>query len=519
MRNEINPPPRPAKRGEGRGDGPLFALLLVTVTVTACGSRGTLFTTPLKPLPIIATSTAMVSVVPQTNRAIVLRPDVQTPTALRLTPGARLAKRIPHADALVVLTGTPRASTVDLVDLAANEVQSLELPGFFDAVTFSEDGRFAVFTYDGASTAGPLIARNLNEVGLLTVGSRTINRLQLDTESLAPRGVLFGPLEPNRQLVSVALERGVAIFDALHPEVPARRITIRPPGTSSESSVVEAVFSRDAHWLFLRATALDDVIAIELGPEVGQPIAASINFVSGGRGLTDLESAPAAFPDSVLAVYATSQELWLLDARGIADNAKKLISPEAISTISVLGGSRVLAWDSRGSKGVVAWDLADGRSGSSVLDGATGSATLVPAMGKALFFHATTQGGGPSLSTVTLTEETNRLRLRLQSIQLARTVQASAVDDASQRLFFAVNNSNSVVTLELSTLRLAEMPLDTASTTLHYLPELDVLASVNGSSDRLGDVTLWPAGDIERTHAIRFTDFLLTGDLDRAEAP
>lgn len=493
-----------------------FAILLA---ITACGGQGTLYTAPLKPLPTIATSSAIVTIVPQTNRAIVLRPDVTTPAALRLSAGARLARRVPHADALVVLTGTARAPTVDLIDVSANEVQSLPLPGFFDTITFSEDGRFGVFSYDAATSTGPLVARNLNEVGLLTVGDRTITRLQLDTESLAPRGVLFGPLEPNRQLVAVALERGVAIFDALHPEVPARRITIRPPGTSSESSVVESVFSRDARWLFLRATALDDVIAIELGPEIGQPVSASINFVSGGRGLTDLEPSPEAFPDSVLAVYSITRELWLLDARGIVDNSKRLSSPEAISTVSVLGGSKVLAWDSRGSKGVVAWDLADGRSGSSVLDGATGSATLVPSMGKALFFHATTTTGGASLTTVTLAEETNRLRLRLQSIQLARSVQASAVDDASQRLFFAVNASTAVVTLELATLRLAEMPLDTNSTTLHYLPELDFLASVNGASDRLGDVTMWPAGEVERPTAIRFTDFLLTGDLDRPEAP
>jgi hypothetical protein len=494
-------------------------MLPALLALSACGGQGTLFTSPLKPLPTVATASAIVTVVPQTNRAVVLRPDVPTPVALRLSPGARLARRIPHADALVVLTGTARAPTVDLLDLAANEVQSLPLPGFFDGVTFSEDGRFGVFTYDASTSSGPLVARNLNEVGLLTTASRTVTRLQLDTESLAPRGVLFGPIEPNRQLVAVTLERGVAVFDALHPEVAARRITIRPPGTSSESSVEEAIFSRDARWLFLRATALDDVIAIELGTEVGQPISASINFVSGGRGLTDLEPSPEQFPDSVLAVYAVTRELWLLDARGIQDNSKKLVSPEAISTVSVLGGSRVLAWDSRGSKGVVAWDIADGRSGSSVLDGATGSATLVPAMGKALFFHATTASGGPSLTTVTLAEETNRLRLRLQSIQLSRTVASSAVDDASQRFFFAVSSSNAVVTLELATLRLAEMPLDTASTTLHYLPDLDFLASVNGGSDRLGDVTMWPAGAVDRPTAIRFTDFLLTGDLDRAEAP
>lgn len=496
-----------------------LAVFGVGVLLSACGGRGVLYTAPIKPLPLVATGAALVAVVPQTNRAIILRPDVPTPTALRITPGARLAQRIPHAEALLVLGGSARAPSVDLLDLTTNEVQQLELPGLFDRISFSEDGRFGVFTYDAATAAGPLVARNLNEVGLLTVGARSIDRLQLDTESLAPRGVLFGPLEPNRQLVAVTLERGVALFDALHPEAPARRITIRPPGTSSESSVVEAVFSSDARWLFLRATALDDVIAIELGTEVGQAPSASINFVSGGRGLTDIESSPPGFPDTVVAVYAATRELWLLDARGIEDNARRLISPEAISRVSVLGGNQVLAWDDRGSKGVVAWDLSDGRSGSSVLDGVTGAATLVPSMGKALFFHSTTAAGGPSLSTVTLAEETNRLRLRLQSIQLARPVQTSAIDDASQRLFFAVSASPSVVTLELATLRLAEMPLDSQATSISFLPGIDFLASNNTGTDRYGDVTMWPAGEIERSRAIRFTDFLFTGDLDRAEAP
>jgi hypothetical protein len=393
------------------------------------------------------------------------------------------------------------------------------LTGFFDLVTFNPSGSFGVLTYDAGSSTGPLVARNLNELALFETATRTLSRVQLDTESLAPRGVLFGPAEPNRQLVAVTLERGVALFDARHPDVAPRRITIRPPGSTSEQSVSEAVFSLDAKWLFLRVSTLDDVIAIELGDEVGQPISASINFVSGGQGLTDLEVAPQGFPDAVLAVYATSRELWLLDAHGIQDRARKLVSPEAINAVTSLGGTKVLAWAGGGSKGVVAWDLADGRSGTSVLDGAANAPTLVPTMGKALFFHSATTQGGPSLSTVTLADETNRIRLRLQSIQLAHAEQAATVDDASQRLFFSVSGSTSVVTLELSTLQLQEMSLDTAPASLVHLAEQDWLAAFTNAPDRLGDVTLWPAGEVDRTKAIRFTDYLLTGDLDRAEAP
>lgn len=488
---------------------------LALLTLAACGGRGTLYTSPLKPLPVVATSSAVVQVVPTTNRAVILNPEVKTPTALRLSEGARLARRVPTAEALVVLTGTPRHPTVDVVDVAAGEVQTLELPGFFDDVTFSADGRFGVFTYDASTTSGPLVARNLNEVALLETRTRTLTRLQLDTESLAPRGVLFAPAETNRQLVAVRLERGVALFDALHPDVAPRRITLRPPGSATETTIIETVFSRDVRWLFLRATALDDVIAIELGPEIGAPVAASINFVSGGTTLSDLEAAPEGFPDAVLAVFSGNREVWLLDAHGIQDKSKKLVSPEAVSSVATLSGTKVLAW-SPDYRGVVAWDLADGRTGTSVLDGAVATPTLVPAMGKALFFHAATNTG-PSLSTVTLTEETNRLRLRLQSIQLSRPMQATAVDATSQRLFFSVNGSPTVVTLELATLQLAELPLDLGVTELHHLATGDWLAAVSTGADT--SVTFFPAGETDRTKAIRFSDFVFTQDLDRAEAP
>jgi hypothetical protein len=495
------------------------ALLVAALALTACGTRGTLFTQSLQALSPISTDGALVTVVPTTNRAVIIRPGQAQPSTLRLAAGARAAVRVPNAEALIVLGGTARAPTLDLVDLEAGAVETLALPGFFDRVAFSEDGLFAVLTYDANAATGPLVARNLNEVGLLHVPSRTVSRLQLDTESLAPRGVVFGPVESNRRLVAVTLERGVALFDALRPEVAVRRITIRPPGSSSESSVLEAVFSLDAKWLFLRASALDDVIAIELGSEVGAPPSASINFVSGGQGLSDLEPAPDGLPDAVLAAYSTSRELFLLDARGIQDKARRFATTERITALTRLSGTRVLGWDANGGRGVVAWDLTDGRSGTSVLDGNTAATTLVPNLGKALFFHEYTTSGGASLSTVTVVEETNRLRLRLQSIQLSAPAQSSAVDRSGNRLFFTVRNSKSVVAVDLATLRLAELPLDTVPTTLHYLSASDELAAVTVGPDRLGDATLWPAGSVERGEAVRFTDYFFTDDLDRVEAP
>ena len=76
-----------------------------------------------------------------------------------------------------------------------------------------------------------------------------------------------------------------------------------------------------------------------------------------------------------------------------------------------------------------------------------------------------------------------------------------------------------MVTLELATLQLQEMPLDITPSALFHLKDGDFLAAQNSDPNHFGDVTLWPAGEVDRTRAIRFTDYLLTGDLDRAEAP
>jgi hypothetical protein len=486
------------------------ALLLALVVLAGCGRRGSLYKEPLKPLPLLATSSQVVLVVPQTQRAVVLTPGESTPGALTLSKGARFAVRVPGSETVAILSGTAKAPKLDLVDVEAGAVETLDLPGFFDAIHFSPDGRFGVLVYGEGGGSG-VVARNLNEIALLNVASRNVARLQLDTESLAPIDVLFGPVEPGRQLVAVTLERGVAVFDALHPGVAPRRISIRPSGSSSESTVLETVFSRGGKYLFLRASGLDDVIVVELGNEVGQPVSASINFVSGGVGLTDIEAPPPGYEDAVLAVYSTSSEAWLLDARGISDNAKKLTMTAPLSQVHQLQGSRVLLWNER-SKTVAAWDIADGRTGSVVLDTAFTQPTLVDALDKGIFPTIA------ALSVVTVLEETNRLRPKIQSIQLTSQLGASVLDENNQRLFFTVNGSPTVVTMDLRTMQLAEVSLDQSAQQLFHLQNGDWLVADHGGT--FGDLTLLPAGATERSTARRYSDFAFTDDFDRpGDAP
>lgn len=491
--------------------------LLPLLALAACGTRGSLYTAPLKPLPLVGTQGALVQVVPQTDRAVVVTGAAPYTRTVRLSDGARAAVAVPGTDTVAVLTGAPKAPTLDLVDAAGLTATVLPTPGYFDAVTFSPDGRFGVLTYLASARGGQLVARNLNEVGLLDTASLSLTRLQLDTESLAPRSVVFGPEEGARRLVAVTLERGVAVLDALHPEVPTRRISVRPQGSSGDTPVLEAVFSRNAHWLFLRVSGQDDVVAVELGSEVGAPVSASVNFVAGGRGLADIETAPDGADDAVLAVYAGSREAFLLDARGIQDNHRRLALTDVAGHVVRMTGSTVLLWN-EGSRTVTAWDVQDGRSGVLALDGAASAPLVVPALDKALFplpQVSSSAGTGPALATVSLTDETNRVRLHLQGVQLAQAFAASAYDAQGQRLFFSVASSPTVVSMDLRTLQLVELALDATPQRLFYLPGSDLVAADHGGP--LGDVTFAPAGTSDRAGALRLSDFALSGDLDRPE--
>jgi hypothetical protein len=483
---------------------------LLLLMLAGCGDRGSLYNDTIKPLPLIATDGHLVMVVPQTRRAVIVTPGESTPAGVLISKGARFAARVPGTESVAILTGTGKQPTLDLVDVSGRADETLALPGFFDAIHFSPDGRFGVLVYGQGGGSG-VVARNLNEVALLNVGARAVTRVQLDTESLAPTAVLFGPSEAGRQLVAVTLERGVAVFDALHPEVAPRRISIRPSGSSSESSVAETIFSRSGQYLFLRASGLDDVIVVELGGEVGTPVSASINFVSGGVGLTDIETAPVGFDDSVLAVYSNSAEAFLLDAHGITDNAKKLSMVAPATSIHLLTDSRVLLW-STGSKTVTAWDVSDGRTGAVVLDTPFDSPTLAAQLDKGIFPTIA------ALSVVTVLQETNRLRPKIQSIQLSSQVGVSTLDEQSQRLFFSVSGSSSLVTMDLRTLQLGEVALDASVKQLFHLPDGDWLVA---DHDGLwGDVTVIPAGATERNQAMSYSGFALTDDLNRpGDAP
>lgn len=484
-------------------------LPLILAVAAGCGSRGSLYVSPLTPLPAVASPEAVVSVVPVTSRAVLVRPGGAAPEGVRISKGARHAALTPQGDRLVVLAGDAAGPRLDVVTLGTGEVATLATHGLFDEITFSKDGALAVLTYAAVARVAGLAARNLNEVEVVDLAAHTSARLQLDTGSLAPRGVLFAPRVGTRQLVAVTFDKGVAVFDALQPTLAPRRIAVRPASSTEEISILEALFSPDAHFLYLRAQGLDDVVVVELR-DTGTRLEPSLNFLAGGTGLSDLElPLGEGQHEAVLAVYATSQEALLLDARGNDDKRVRLQLTDYLTRAHARADGTVLLYDA-GRRTVAAWDPSRGKSGTVALDAPFAGVVFADDQGRAVFDHP------GALSVVSVEEEASRLRLKVRAIQLAGGLSGRPVLDGSGRLFLAngENGTGYLVRLDLGSLELAQLALEEPAAEVMWLQAAGRVAVMHAGGQSLSFVD---AQTLDRASSERVQGWALTGDFDRPE--
>jgi len=422
-----------------------------------------------------------------------------------------------------VLGGTVKAPALDLVDTRDDSVSTVPLHGVFDSISFAPEGDLAILTYSAGSYVPGLAARNLNEIDVFSLASKSALRMQLDTDSIAPRSVVFAPRDAAgaHQLVAVTFEKGVALFDALHPQRAPRRVSIRPSGSTASNAIVEALFSPDARYLYLRATGMDDVVVIELGSDQDGELTASINFVAGGSGLSDIAVPRGVGQEkAVLALYTGSQEAVLLDARGIEDLAVRLPLSNRLTRILALPDGKALLFDGV-LRPVVAWDPETGKTGEAVLDAGFDSVFVEETLLKAVFRHPSLgqMGSGGALSVVSVDEETNRLRVRARAIQLTSAARAFALDTVAGQLYLANEDATGaayVVRLDLGTLALAQVGIDAPATALQLLPGAASVAAIHAGND-WGDLTFVSTINFDRASAERFADFALSGDADRAQ--
>ncbi|MFN7145874.1 MAG: hypothetical protein ACK4YP_19010, partial [Myxococcota bacterium] len=79
--------------------------LALLLTGAGCGTRGSLYTGALAPLPFVATEGALIQVVPQTSTAVVLPGDGSPPRAVPISPGARSVTVSPTRQFVAIIGG------------------------------------------------------------------------------------------------------------------------------------------------------------------------------------------------------------------------------------------------------------------------------------------------------------------------------------------------------------------------------------------------------------------------------
>lgn len=518
-----------------------LSMALFALGLAACGTRGESWTKPLSvegplvaggELVYLQRNAAMVVVLdPTGTRAPLHVPVASPPRAFGTT-----------ATAVLVAGGRGDGPLLDVVALPAGETRRLALPGAYDRIAASPDGRFAVLTYDPsvAPAPGGPAARNNDEIAIVDLSAGTARALALRTESLAPQQVVFSPGAP---LAAVVFDGAVAFVDLADPTSHVVVPLKLSGGTTLHPQ--QAFFTADGAWLFVRATGSDDVLALEVTRTAGV-LSSAINFLfaPGATGLLDITvPAGAGFEHTVAALYSgsTGTTAALLDATGDASRTHTAAFTRPATTLVDLGDGKLLLCgvpsrtSAERTRALAGWEPLLDRVDEDLLPGAVQAAPLF-GRGAGYFAHAsvgTAAGTQTALTQVSLEDDGERLRVRLAPFVLGGPVTAGVVDPATGSLFVTARlarkesgaaprpgttDDTSGMVGSLVALR----PGEAAPAGMAFDAEVEALGLVGGRlyavhPDPLGDVTFADPTTLDRATARRVTGFLSTGLLDQGE--
>jgi hypothetical protein len=414
-----------------------------------------------------------------------------------------------------VLVLAPAARTLHRAGATGKlDAPALALPSPYDAVAVSDDARFALCTY-GATQKG-VGARNLNEVGLVDLGAGTVQKVLLDTSSLAPQSVIFSPANVSPRFAAVLLTSGVALLDLESPDRKLR-VDLRLAGTALSPRA--AVFGPDSRHLFVAANGADDVFAISLGDDGAGNLQGRINFLPGGKSPQSL-LALAEQPSGVVAVYA-SGDAALLDADGRSEREVRVVLPTPAAAAAVLpgvasGALPTLLLSGGASDAVYLWDLS-AKVVEPVKLGASYRTEAVVDGGFALFTHASLPfpgGATPGLTDLEVSRDgAGKLKARPRAVQLETQLAGAAFDSAAGSWLFSMRGQKDLWRLPVATALPESVTLDSTASSVGVAGGFAFIAS----DAPFGDLTFVPQDRFERAAAKRQTGFLLTGAAGRAD--
>lgn len=414
------------------------------------------------------------------------------------------------------------------VVLEADEDVEVPLPARFDRILPAPSGRFAVLLDDPlrGPDAATGLTRDANEIAIVDLERRAAETVDLATESVAPRAVVFGP----QDRAAVVLDAAVVVLDLAAPE---RRLTLPLRlGADDPLRPEQVVFSPDGRHVFVRATGTPDVVALTL-TEADGGLDGRVNllFAPGALRLWDLVVLDApGFEASVVGVFEAAQGSLL--AHLLVDGRAATVRAVAVDVRALedLGGGRVLAHaaigDTAGGDALVGWSALDDRVDVERLAGPPSGAPRV-AGGVAFFGHAAQ--GRDALTVVSVADASPAVRVDLRPLLVEGQPRGVAV--AGDRVVLAADvaregsgaapayagadpdRTGVLAVLDAAGAPLGGLTLDDPVVAVGVVG--DHLYAVH--PDAFGDVTVVPRDDPSRAAARRWDGLFVNGLLDAAD--
>ena len=286
----------------------MCALAVAVTMLVGCGDRELDVTTEPRVLEPESIGEQLVFVEATRNRAVMLgvgspRPSadprvVDLPTD---NPVQRLRRQAtgPNAEPelLILCQGHPAddegpATPAELVVLQQSGIdRRYELSAGFDAMTQSDDGRYAIAFYDpsGSAAENRSLLFNPNQIDIIDLdGAGAPASLTLTSVGDVPRSIVFSPeldLGGPRQLAVVLMNSVVSVVDLSKPEASDKMVQLATDGR--EIGLQEVLFDVRENKIYLRG-ATADVYVLQLLAEEDGDFQVSLNQLGAGTPPQDM---------------------------------------------------------------------------------------------------------------------------------------------------------------------------------------------------------------------------------------
>ena len=246
-------------------------------------------------LPIVALDDRVAYVDDNSGLAFLLNP-AETALRPRLVPTGKAPivaeKRKGANNQLLVLTrgepgsvGTePEPAKLVLIDPASAKPVGYDLPGRFDQLDQSDDGRFALLSYGSASSgASGSMLYNPNDLAVVWLdGSQPLASRPIRSLGSAPIGVTFSPratlFGQERTLAVIWALNYVTLLDLDNPSHSEITIPLVPDGKYSVTPL-QVLFDMSGPVIYVRADGSSDIFQVSLaqGAPADQPANSTSN--------------------------------------------------------------------------------------------------------------------------------------------------------------------------------------------------------------------------------------------------